>query len=167
MPRNPVLNVMAMVLAAGVLSLAAVPVAATTPAPKPAPPVSMPALTEVLMHGGTKVALKFLDPVDTAKAASGDRIRFKVVEDVIVDGHVVIKKGAMLTGVINETGHPFPQNAGYANIGSLTVIAVDKKTVVGLTDVRVSAPLLGGNIQVQVGTAVTASTKADVTLMVP
>ncbi len=160
MSKNPGFSVLAMMLAAAMLSLVVGPVAATTSVP---PAV----LTSVHMPAGTKVALRFLDPVDTAKAASGDKVHFKVVEDVIVSEHVVIKKGAMLTGTVNEAGHPFPQNAGYANISSLAVTAVDKKTAVALTDVRVSAPLLGGNIQVPAGTFVTTNTKADVEVKVP
>ncbi len=151
MTKTPVLSVMGMVLAAALLSLVAAPVAAATP-------VSTPA--------GTKVGLTFLDTVDTAKAASGDKVHFKVAEDVIVNRQIVIKKGTTLTGTINEVGHPFPQNAGFANISFLAVTAVDKK-LVDLTDVRISAPLFGGNIQVPAGTFVTTSTKAEVTIKVP
>lgn len=153
MSKTPVPHAMAVVLTVAVLSLTLMA-------------ASIAAATSVFTPAGTKVGLTFLDPVDTAKAASGNKVHFKVAEDVIVNRQIVIKKGTTLVGTINEVGHPFPQNAGFANISFLTVTAVDKKTV-DLTDVRVSAPLFGGNIQVRVGTFVTTSTKTDVTINVP
>lgn len=163
MSKNPVFGVMSLMLAAAVLSLAAAPVAGAVVGPTV---VFTPAGTAVLTPAGTKVSLTFLDPVDTGKAASGDRVRFKVAADVIVNEHVVIRQGTALVGTVKEVGHPFPQNAGFANITSLDVRAVDR-TMVGLKDVRVSAPLFGGNIRVAAGDPATTSTKADVTIKVP
>jgi hypothetical protein len=120
----------------------------------------------ILTPAGTKVGLTYLDPVDTAKAAPGDKVHFNVAADVIVNGYVVIKSGTPLTGTVNKAGHPFPQNAGYANISDLTVSAVDKKTV-ALKDVRVSAAYFHGNIRVAVGSLVTTGTTADATVRVP
>ena len=151
MSKTPALSVMAIVVALALVSLVAAPVVAATP---------------ILTPKGTKVGIKFVDQVDTAKAATGAMVHFKVIEDVIVDQHVVIKKGTVLTGTINQVGHPFPQNAGFANIGHLAVTAVDKG-MVPLNDVRVSAPLLGGDIRVKPGTYVTTTTSTDVTIKVP
>jgi hypothetical protein len=149
--KRPLLNVMAIALAAAMLSFVVGSVAAAT---------------LIMAPAGTKVGLKFVDPVDTAKAASGERVHFKVIDNVIVKGHILIKRGTELMGTINAVGHPFPQNAGFANIGSLFVTTVDRKRV-ALNDVRVSAPLLGGDIRVKPGTYVTTTTKANVSVLAP
>lgn len=120
----------------------------------------------ILAPAGTKVGLKYLDPVDTAKAAPGDKVHFKVAADVIVNGYVVIKSGTLLVGTVSKAGHPFPQNAGFANIGRLAVNAVDKKAVV-LKDVRVSAAYFHGNVKVPAGSIVTTGTTTDTTVRVP
>ncbi len=151
MSRTPILSMVAVVLAGAVLTFGAAPVSGAM---------------VILTPAGTTVPLTFLDPVDTAKAAPGDIVHFKVAADVIVSGHVVIKNGTRLVGSINDAGHPFPQNAGFANVTALAVAAVDKNPV-SLKDVRVSAPLFAGNIRVPSGALATTSTKTDVTIRVP
>jgi hypothetical protein len=138
---------LAVMLAVAVLSFAAAPVTG--------------AMTMLLTPAGTKVGLAFLDPIDTGKAKNGDKVRFIVDHPVMVKGHVVIQKGATLEGTVNAIGHPFPQNSGFANIGSLTVTAVDAKSIVTLNDVHVSAPLFGGDIRVKPGTHTVTTTKKD------
>lgn len=147
MSNTLVLRGLAVMLAVAVLSFAAAPVTG--------------AMTMLLTPAGTKVGLSFLDPVDTGKAKAGDKVRFIVDHPVMVKGHVVIQKGATLEGTVNAIGHPFPQNSGYANIGSLTVTAVDDKSIVTLNDVHVSAPLFGGDIRVKPGTHTVTTTRKD------
>lgn len=147
MSKTLVIRLLAVTLTAAVLSFAAAPVTA--------------AMTMLLAPAGTKVGLSFLDPLDTGKAKAGDKVRFIVDHPVMVKGHVVIKKGTTLEGTVNAVGHPFPQNSGYANIGSLTVTAVDDKSIVTLNDVHVSAPLFGGDIRVKPGTHTITTTKKD------
>jgi hypothetical protein len=149
--RTSLSRIMAIVLATAALSVAAAPVAGAL---------------VILTPAGTKVALALLDPVDTAQAATGDVVRFRVAADVVVNGRVVIRSGTRLVGTVDKVGHPFPQNAGFANIGALAVRAVDKR-IVRLHDVRVSAPLLGGNIRLQPGALLATSTMTDVTVRVP
>ncbi|HEX4835920.1 MAG TPA: hypothetical protein VFW01_06260 [bacterium] len=149
MSKSPVLRVTAIVLAAAVLSFMATPVTG--------------ALMSIVTPAGTKVGLAFLDQVDTGKTKSGDIVHFRVDANVVVKGHIVINKGTALTGTVNAVGHPFPQNAGFANIGSLSVPAVDKK-VVSLNDVRISAPMFGGDIRIRPGTHTETTTKQDVTI---
>lgn len=150
MSKSPVFCAIAVVVAAAVLS-ATVPVSGAV---------------MILTPAGTKVGLKYLDPVDTAKTAPGDKVHFKVAADVIVNGYVVIKSGTVLAGTVSKAGHPFPQNAGFATISGLTVNAVDKKTV-ALKDVRVSAAYFHGNVRVAAGSLVTTGTTADATVRVP
>lgn len=147
--KTPVLSITAIVLAIAVLSFVAAPVTG--------------ALMSIMTPAGTKVGLAFLDQVDTGKTKSGDTVHFRVDANVVVKGHIVIGKGIALTGTINAVGHPFPQNAGFANISSLVVTAVDKK-IVGLNDIRISAPLFGGDIRIRPGTHTVTTTKQDVTI---
>jgi len=151
MSRASVLGLIACMLAGTLLSLAAAPVAAQT---------------TILTHKGTKVYLTILDPVDTAKASRGDKVRFKVAQNVVVDEHVVIKKGTWLVGTIKQVGHPFPQNAGFANISSLAVLTIDRKPV-ALHDVRIGASVFGGDVQVSAGTLMSTTTKADAMVTIP
>jgi hypothetical protein len=86
--------------------------------------------TSVYMPAGTKVGFEFIDPLDTGTAKVGQKVRLKVVADVVVNRHVVIEKNAPLTGVVT-----YAQNKGAfgqpsrATLGHLAVIAVDKKPV--------------------------------------
>ena len=150
MTRSPGFCAIAVVVAAAILS-AAVPVSGAV---------------MILTPAGTRVGLKYLDPVDTAKTTPGDKVHFKVAADVIVNGYVVIRSGTLLTGTVNKAGHPFPQNAGFANISGLTVTTVDKKSLT-LKDVRVSAPYFHGNIRISAGALVTTGTIADASVRVP
>ena len=151
MSKTPVLSGLAIVLAAAVLSWAIAPVAA---------------LTALLTPAGTKVGLAFLDQVDTGKNKNGDKVRFMVDANVMVRGAIVIQKATPVTGTITAVGHPFPQNSGYATIGLLTVTAVDQHTTVMLNDVRISAPLFGGDARVRPGTHTATTTKKDVVISV-
>jgi hypothetical protein len=92
-------------------------------------------------------------------------VKLIVDSNVMVKGYVVIKKGTTLMGTVSQIGHPFPQNSGFANISLLAVPAVDKK-VVELNDIRVSAPMFGGDIRVRPGTHTETTTKKDVTIAV-
>ena len=150
MSKRAAVSVMAIVLAAAVLSLAAARVTA---------------LTALVTPAGTKVGLAFIDPVDTSKIKPGAKVRFRVDANTKVKGRVVIRKGTTLTGVVNRVGHPFLLHAGYANISRLTVITVDGKTV-GLNDVRVRARLFHGDIRVRPGTHTRTTTKKDVTIKI-
>ncbi len=147
--KTTLLSGMAIVLAAAVVSFMT------------APATALP----LLAPAGTRVGLSFLDQVDTGKTKNGDKVRFIVDANVMVRGHVVIRKGTTLMGTVNAVGHPFPQNSGYANISLLAVTAVDKR-IVGRNDIRISAPLFGGDVRVRPGTHTVTTTKRDVVISV-
>ncbi|MGH9780720.1 MAG: hypothetical protein ACRD33_02770 [Candidatus Acidiferrales bacterium] len=71
------------------------PIAVVAVPPKPAGPPRMEVLPD-----GTPIALRFTEEVSSADASKGDRISFEVVEDVALDGHVVIPKGAVAMGTV-------------------------------------------------------------------
>jgi hypothetical protein len=60
------------------------------PTPTPLPPVEVPA--------GTKLAIKLLTPVSSAKSQAGERITAEVTQDVRVDSRLAIPAGSKLHG---------------------------------------------------------------------
>jgi hypothetical protein len=149
--RHPLLKLMALVVALAVLSFAAATVSAAV---------------TVLAPAGTKVALKYMEAVDTATIKPGDPVHFHVAADVLVDGKVVIKMSTPVTGTVDKVGHESVLNSGFANISNLAVMAVDHRAV-RLKDVRVSAKIFGGNKRILAGALVTTGTTADATIRLP
>jgi len=125
-----------------------------------------PAAAAILVPAGTPVGLTFLTPLNSTTAKLGDKVRFKVTADIIISQHVVIKQGTMATGTVNQAGHPALQNNAYANISFLSVNGVDGKPV-RLKDIRVSAGLFGGKIQIAPGDFVQTTTMADAMVSFP
>lgn len=66
-----------------------------------------------LVPKGTDVRLAFDQGLSSKTAKVGDRLAFEVVEDVIVDGKIVVRKGAKATGVVErvQRGRRFGVNA--------------------------------------------------------
>ncbi len=62
---------------------------------------------------GTEVRLSFDSDVSSKTAKIGDKINFHVVDDVLVDGQVVIKKGSAAAGTVTDVakGRRFGVNA--------------------------------------------------------
>lgn len=67
----------------------------------------------VVIPKGTKIRLEFVDGLSSKTARIGDEVLFKVVDDIIVDGAVVIKKGTTASGNVTrvERGRRFGVNA--------------------------------------------------------
>ena len=63
----------------------------------PPPPVNPP----FVLPKGTQVHLKVLKTLTSATAHTSDAMEFAVIEDVLVDGVVVIPKGAKANGVVD------------------------------------------------------------------
>lgn len=73
--------------------------------------------SKVKVPVGTSVILSLLETISSKTAQVGQKVRFSIVSDVIVDDKIVIKKGAVATGEITAAGA-----AGMAGTaGSLTV----------------------------------------------
>jgi hypothetical protein len=51
---------------------------------------------------GTEVDLKLAETISSARAMEGQRIRFKVAKDVVVDGYVVIQTGSLAIGTVTK-----------------------------------------------------------------
>ena len=65
---------------------------------RPDPPVNPP----FVLLKGTQVRLKVLKTLTSATAHTSDAMEFAVIEDVLVDGVVVIPKGAKAAGVVDS-----------------------------------------------------------------
>ena len=159
------------------------PAAAHAPAPSSQPaPIPPPAAQSVTVQraqapasipvpvlAGTQVGLTFVDPVDAAKTTQGDKLRFTVTADVIVNRLIVIRQGTPLEGTVTKIKRPGGfDNTAAVTLGFLSVSAVDEKPLV-LDDVVVQPPakIFGGNVIVAPGGVVTARTKSDATVGVP
>ena len=157
------------------------PAPATGPSSQPAP-IPPPAAQSVTVQraqapgsipvpvlAGTQVGLTFVDPVDAAKTTQGDKLRFTVTADVIVNRLIVIRQGTPLEGTVTKIKRPGGfDNTAAVTLGFLSVSAVDDKPLV-LDDVVVQPPawIFGGNVIVAPGGVVTARTKSDATVGVP
>jgi len=73
------------------------------PAKKPDAPAGVPASAQFLiLLDSTPVHLKLGKALSSADAQVGDDVDLEVSEDVVVDGFLVIAKGANAVGVVNE-----------------------------------------------------------------
>jgi len=79
---------------------ASVPAAASVISPSPEVPKHEAVLTD-----GTSVPLKITETISSAEANDGDRISFEVVDDVDLDGHIVIPKGSVAMGTVVNAHH--------------------------------------------------------------
>jgi hypothetical protein len=102
----------------------------------PAAPVS--AATRVWVPAGTQVGLRFLTPVASDKIATGAKVHFKVLADVVQNRHVVIRSGTPAAGTVTEVQKPgaFGQDAKVV-IGFIATKGVDGAPI-KLTDVVAS-----------------------------
>jgi hypothetical protein len=86
------------------------PATATPPALAPASatiitPAIYPALVTrglSVVPDGTEVDLKLAETISSARAMVGQRIRFRVAKDVVVNGYVVIADGALAIGTVTK-----------------------------------------------------------------
>src|SRR5580704_532931 len=73
------------------------------PAKTPVPPSNAPASAQFLvLLDSTPVRMKLGRALSSADAQVGDEVDLEVSEDVVVDGLLVIAKGANASGVVNE-----------------------------------------------------------------
>lgn len=84
----------------------------------PEPPASV-ALVEV--PDGTEIRLRLLTPMSSATARVEDSLRFEVIEDVSVNGVVVVSKGAEAIGRVTEA-----KKSGSFGRGGKLAFSVDR-----------------------------------------
>ncbi|MBQ2402857.1 MAG: hypothetical protein II314_02850 [Prevotella sp.] len=57
---------------------------------------------KVTLKTGTIIPLQSVRQVKAADVNEGEYVDFRVVNDIMVDNHVVIEKGSIVKGVVNE-----------------------------------------------------------------
>ena len=76
--------------------------AQTTPLPQSPPPNASPAVTGFALEDGTPVKLRLSRSVSSADAHVGDSVDFEVLEEVSINGTVVVPKGGLALGTVTE-----------------------------------------------------------------
>jgi hypothetical protein len=104
-------------------------------------PLAASAATRVTIPGGTPVTLRMVDTIDSGNANVGDTFEFKVDDDVVVNGYVVIARGAAGKGEVTKVdragthGHPGSLSIEleyvYAVDGEKVRLSGNNKTAVG------------------------------------
>jgi hypothetical protein len=113
------------------VSLAAAGPLAPAPAPAGTP-------TDVWVPAGTRVALTFVTPVDSAAVSTGAKVRFKVSADVVGGRYVIIRAGRPVMGTVTKATQPGIFGASSeVVVGFLAVTAVDGRPI-SLQDVTIS-----------------------------
>jgi hypothetical protein len=103
-PAPPVANPPAASVPAPPAALATVTSLAPAPATIITPTVALAPVTKGIsvVPDGTEVDLKLAETISSARAMVGQRIRFRVAKDVVVNGYVVIADGALAIGTITK-----------------------------------------------------------------
>jgi PEGA domain len=72
--------------------------------PAPAAPTTAPAqpASGSLLQDGTPMKLRLLNKIDSHTAKEGDEIPFDVINDVVVGGVTVLRRGTSVTGVVTQ-----------------------------------------------------------------
>jgi PEGA domain len=71
------------------------PPAVTSAAPAPQPPAN-------ILQDGTPMKLRLLSKLDSHTAKNGDQIPFDVINDVVVGGVTVLRRGSSVTGIVTQ-----------------------------------------------------------------
>jgi len=112
------------------------------------------AATLIYVPAGTKVGLQFVTPVDSGEIATGSKVNFKVIADVLGARHVIIRAGTPVTGMVTQVTKPGMFGASSkVVIGFLAANAVDGRPI-KLTDVIVSKATISNSRVGAAGAAV-------------
>lgn len=104
------------------------PISAAAPPPPPAPPPlpPPPPPVEVVVPKGMAVQVQLKTALSSQKAKPGDRVEFEVVEDVMVNGRiVVVKKGSTASGQVTDALAQRRRNAAKLEFNIESVKAVN------------------------------------------
>jgi len=85
------------------------PVAESRPAPPPQP-------RTVTLPAGTVVDLEIVDAVSSKTSAVGDAASARIVQNVVVDGEVIVPAGSVVSGTVAEA-NPANRFAGMSSLG--------------------------------------------------
>ena len=102
--------------------VAAAPVTPSVPIPPPP--------TVVALRNGSHVKVRLMKELSSETAKMGDRVEFEVVDDVTVDGHVVIRQGSIALGKITQATSQHLTRSGKIEFSIDSVKAVNAGDVV-------------------------------------
>lgn len=91
------------------------PPASTAPAPAPSPQDQSPPI----LHDGVPIKLELMAKLDSHSAKTEDPVEFQVVNDVIVGGIRVLRRGTLVTGAVTDASSS--KNMGRAGRVSFTI----------------------------------------------
>lgn len=85
---------------------------------------------DIEVPAGTSVALKFIEPVDSATIKEGAPVKFEVAADVLIQRAVIFRQGATAQGIVTDVSKPgiFGRNAR-VHIAFIQIIAGDGRPV--------------------------------------
>ena len=81
--------------------------------------------TEVTLPDGTEFTVVTTEEITSKTAAEGDPLSFKVLEDVVINGHVVVAKDTLVKGVVATA-----KKAGLMGRGGNLGIRIESTTTV-------------------------------------
>src|ERR1051325_6856268 len=84
-----------------------------------------PEPTEITVPDGTEFSVVTTEEISSKTATEGDPLTFKVDEDVVVGGQVVIKKDAIVKGVVSDAS-----KSGMLGRGGKLSIRIESTTTV-------------------------------------
>lgn len=85
-------------------TVSSAPVAPTSTSPT-APPLAHTPTGELVLHDATPVRLRLSRNLSSADAKTGDTIDFEVLEDIAVDGVVLVQRGGVAIGTVTQAEH--------------------------------------------------------------
>jgi hypothetical protein len=127
MNRFPLIRACALSLLVAMLAPTLAPAAALAARTQDAPAA---AGAEVVIPDGTELNVVTIEEISSKTATEGDALTFKMDEDVVVNGKVVIAKGAIVKGeVSNAKKSGRMGKAGALSIRILSTEAIDGQRV--------------------------------------
>jgi hypothetical protein len=79
--------------------------------------------TEAVLPDGKEITVVTIEDISSKTATEGDLLTFKVAEDVVIDGHIVIAKDTLVKGVVASS-----KKAGMMGKGGNLAIRVESTT---------------------------------------
>ena len=122
MQKNTPKRLQTIVMALTLISLITptVSLAAVTGSQDPAKPENVKTIPD-----GTEFTVVTIEEISSKTAAEGDPLTFKVVDDLVIDGQVVIAKDSLVKGVVAQA-----KKAGMMGRGGTLGIRVESATTV-------------------------------------
>jgi hypothetical protein len=144
----------------------------------------LPVLANVVLSIGTIIQLECIETVTSENAIQGQRVRFRVVNDVKVDNQIVIKAGTLAYGEVvsvegkGSLGKPGNLSIQFRNVTASdgTIIPISASKIIKGKDKQTEAILVtlilcvfglfikGEDASLQAGTIIQADTISDVTI---